>query len=262
MSTYIPALHVPIAVTTSNKWIDFIANTSLTYAAEISVSTYTNIWTLCSAVSNALTACTVGWTVSYTQASTGTHTTPLPYVVKIRNAALDDWHIHWATGAHTASNAHTILGFANTDTTWSGTTYANYANYQPPNVWQSTRAPASDSFDRREHVGGEFRRTLSGVYSKRLTVATPRKRKVEFEELPAMVTLKKSATSTELNRDFETWWQTAVECQSFQYFADYTSSTSSGTYYLVEPVSLEKGISRPHKDVETYNFGVEMVRKE
>ncbi len=256
--SYAPAMVLPVVVSTSNMYIDVTIGTT-TYAVTIAAGTYYSMSSLATAVDSALTGESTGsWTISCVTGQLSV--SGLAFVM----TCSVDARFKWKTGAHAGSNAHTILGFSNAAD--SSTTDEHIGDYHVPNIWVSNRPPAADSYDRREHVGGEARRTLSGSAVKRLTVATPRKRRVSFEEIHKSRTLARYATGGYTNCDFETWWQGAVDATQLAYFADWgtaaTAANSSGNYYLVEPSDLGKDLTRPHKDVETYNFELELMRKE
>lgn len=250
MTSYKPAIHVPVTVTISNKWIDF--RTSATYAIGIQTGTYTNLWSLASAVQTAFNNSTATVTVSCTLGSANSVYGKL-YIDGNKTMTL-----LWASGTHSASNAHTILGFSAVNTSAASN---HYSTYQMPGAWFSTRAPASDTYDRKRSIGGKGRETLSGVYYKRVTVGKVRYRNVSFELIPDENVLARAATGTNTNRDFETVWATIVDGQSFLYYGDQTSSTSDGTYYLMKPDTMED-IKRPHPEAEIYSFALEMMRKE
>jgi len=247
---YEPAIHMPVTVTSANRWIDFTS--SATYAVAVATGSYSNLWSLASAVKTAIDASTAAIVVTVTLTSASV---PGRLVI---DGGTTVWKLLWSTGANAAKSARTLLGFAAADTA-NGKIHT--ATYQAPGAWWAARAPARDSYDRRKHSGGKARETISGSNLKRLTVGTPRSRTVEFEMQPAEIVFARSATSTDLNRDFETVWQTAIAGQSVQYFPDRTTTTADGTYYIREPSDLAD-ITRPHVDVEYYSFTIEMQRKE
>lgn len=247
---YEPAIHIPVTVTASNRWIDFVS--TATYAVSVATGSYSNLWSLASAVQTAINASTAAITVTATLASSG------GVYGKFVITGDQTWSLKFATGAHASSCMATLLGFSAADTS---TVKIQTATYQAPGAWFPTRAPARDSYDRRKHVGGRGREAISGAAYKRLTVATPRYRTVEFDLLPPEVVLARSATSTDLNRDFETVWRTVIAGQSFQYFTTRTSTTADATYYMHEPSDM-MDIRRPHVDSELYSFELEMMRKE
>ena len=93
-------------------------------------------------------------------------------------------------------------------------------------------------------------------------MATPRKRTVAFEHLPAEVMWADDATGSDTNRDFETWWQTAIECDSVRYFPDQTASGTYIDYHLIEPSSLESVKDMYDDGAEVYSVELELNRVE
>lgn len=260
MASYSPALLLPTIVSAGNRWIDF-TETTKTYAASIATGTYYSLDSLRSAVQTAIdNKYTAAITVTVSTAFTGDGTFPAwGFCYNFGNSVA----FKFATGVHAGSSAYSILGFSKTDHSASD---EQGPDYNMPCVWLPNRPPARDSYDRREHIGGEARRTLSGKYVKRLTVSTPRRRKIEFEAIHKSRTLARTATGTFTNCDFETWWQRAIEGEYFAYFNDWTTAAtaakSSGNYYLTDPSDLSKAIERPNVDYESYNFTLDLVRRE
>jgi hypothetical protein len=258
MSSYNPGLVLPVIVTTSNQWLDVVV-VSTTYAATITPATYYSLASLGTAVDAALTSDATGsWTIGFSATSLTYSGWSINLTLAATNAKFK-----WATGAHASSNAHTILGFSSTTDSESNDYFKS--DYNLPNVWVSNRAPASDTFDRRKHSGGEARESINGAHHVRLAVARPRTRKVEFENIAKQRTLDVNATGAYTNMAFESFWERAITGEQFAYYNDWTTcataAKSSGNYYLVEPDDM-MDMKRTHVGTEVYSFGLTMQRKE
>jgi hypothetical protein len=262
MSSYNPGLVLPFVVTASNKWIDFTRLTSNVYAASLAVGTYYSMDSLETAFAAAMTtAHTVGYTIVATNGTPTSGTAGLAYWYFTINAP-SAIALKWSSGAHAASSAYSLLGYNAVDI---AATDEIEGAHQLPNVWVSNRAPASDTFDRRKHSGGEARESINGAYHVRLAVARPRMRKIEFEAIAKQRTLDVNATGAYTNMAFESFWERAITGEQFAYYNDWTTiataANSSGNYYLIEPDDM-MDIKRTHVGTEVYSFGLTMQRKE
>lgn len=247
-----PCIHNAITVTTSNNKLDFdLAGGELT--ATLTAGLYTDLWTFAAHVQTQVRA-VGGGTETVTVVTTGV-------AGRITINLQASGRLRWATGTNTLVTCGELLGF---DVSANDTGASSYtSNYQAPGSWWSTRHPktGSDRYERRSHIGSKPLRSLDGTKTYRLTVAKPRRRKVEIEHLPAEVMWADAATSANTNRDFETFWQTAIESASVRYYPDQTSSATYTTCYLVGPSDLA-AVRDMYADTEVYAVELELNRQE
>jgi hypothetical protein len=155
-----------------------------------------------------------------------------------------------------------VMGFDHdNDDTGSGSPTTITANYQHQYGWYPTHVFARDTKEHAHRVGGEPKYTLSRKNSKRLYIAQGFRRRMDFQLVEPEYTLTSEATGSNVNKSFENeiWLPCAGQGYELRYYADASSASVTGTYYLD---SEEFVPARPHDDYEAYNFSLDLTRQE
>ena len=253
-----PCICTTITIDATNKWLDINFDDTGEAAVEILVGTYDSIFALAAQIQAELIA-HVDANFIVTVLSTG-----LAGRIQIDCTDETEYIILWKTGVHGSDLLDTHIGDMIGHSDVADVASASgvvIGDYQAQQCWFSTMHPVTDTEDRREHIGSNFVRTLDGTKQKRLTVSTPRNREVELSYLPPELMWASDATGANINRDFETLWQTLITSEAFEYFTDQTDSATGVTYYLKEPSDFT-GKKWLYPATELYDLKLSMNRQE
>ncbi len=253
-----PLLCLPIVIDATNNKLDFVYDAS-TYAATLTSGTYDDIYALCVEIEAEMD--TAASDVGGYEVRVATASSPVGKITVTATGA-DDFSLPWATGTNTLVTCGALIGFdVSAD---DGVSTIQTSDYQAPNCWWSPRDPSRDSYDRQEIFGGEPFVTADGSKMKRLIVSTPRKRTLGFPIVLPESTLARSATTTNTNRAFETWWiaWAASPNAVVRLYPDQTSAATYTDYFLDQPASLFDPISKDFDDTETYSWDITLRYEE
>lgn len=221
-------LHTQIVIDSTNKNLYFSAKylgSYVDYTATISEATYTDIFSLISAVGTAMGTVDTGGNATYTWSQSGTDGK-----LSVTAAGTNLSGIKLRCNVLTNS-IWSILGFsADVLEDATGPTYSLSSTYQADHCWYMTRGPSSDTYDRPRVIGSESVFAVSGL-AQRVYWGDHVTRELEWTVVPISKYLTRFAST---NEAFEDIWEDMAHGYYVSYYTHNGSSFALEGKYALE----------------------------
>jgi hypothetical protein len=270
----IPRIWSPVTIAASTYRIvitaDLTGGASQTYtSADLSATTHVTAESLLSAVQTALLAATGStagtWSSNGGNATTITLSADGYVSINLTGLEAGNPTIKWNNSSDAKAMAlSALLGFSATagaaaDTGYarSGSTATATASLQIPSYWSPGVPPESD--DEQDYEAVVAVAQTAGGQGKVTRFGDPIEgRRLRFSFVTPERTWERDATSTHLNKAFETLWS-STSVGKFRYSPDRSSpATGAQDYYLLSETLQEFNPTRLSPAVELYSFDVSM----